>query len=192
MFEIGETLVSLEVIKEAFICDLDACKGACCVEGDSGAPLLEEEVPIISKDLDKILPYVDEKGKALIKSVGFYEIDHRDNEPVTTCVNNKACSFVSYENGYSFCGIEQAFNDKKTEFMKPISCHLYPIRLSKVGRFTALNYHRWEICSPACVLGKKEKTAVYKFLKDPLIRAFGEEWYNELSLIAEEYNRIGD
>jgi hypothetical protein len=190
MFEIGDTLVSLEVIKEEFICNLDVCKGACCVEGDSGAPLLEQEVSIVEQDLEKILPYVDEKGRSLINSIGFHEIDPRDGESVTTCVGGKACSFVSYKDGMASCGIEQAFNDHKTEFMKPISCHLYPIRLSKVGKFTALNYHKWQICSPACALGKQEKTAVYKFLRIPLIRAFGEEWYNELCLIAEEYNRL--
>lgn len=189
MFEIGDALVSLEVIQEEFICNLDACKGACCIEGDAGAPLLKEEIPIISKDLDKILPYVDPKGKELIESVGFYEIDKRDDEPVTTCVGGKACSFVAFKDGMALCGIEGAFREHKTEFMKPISCHLYPIRLSQVGRFTALNYHNWEICSPACTLGKKEKTAVYKFLKDPLIRAFGEEWYAELCEVADNYKK---
>ena len=189
MFEIGETLVSLEVIQEEFICNLDACKGACCVQGDSGAPLLDEEVPIIAADLDNILPYVDEKGRNLINSVGFHEIDKRDGESVTTCVNGSACSFVNYKNGLALCGIEDAFNDHKTEFMKPISCHLYPIRLSRVGKYTALNYHKWNICSPACALGKKEKTAIYIFLKDPLIRAFGEEWYKELCQVALEYKK---
>lgn len=187
MFEIGDTLVSLEVIQEEFICNLDACKGACCVEGDAGAPLLKEEIPIIEKDLQKILPYVDPKGKELIDSIGFYEIDQRDDEPVTTCIGGKACSFVTYSGGMALCGIENAFNDHQTEFMKPISCHLYPIRLSKVGHYTALNYHQWEICSPACTLGRKEKVAVYQFLKDPLIRAFGEEWYEELCAVAKSY-----
>ena len=193
MFQIGETLISSEILEEEFICNLEACKGACCIEGDAGAPLLKEEIPILEKELSSILPYLDSKGKEVINSVGFYEMDARDGEPVTTCVGGKACSFVTFDEGKVLCGIEQAFYDNKTEFLKPISCHLYPIRLSKVGDLIALNYHKWDICSDACKLGSEKKVNLFEFLKEPLIRAFGEEWYEEVKEVAKAYkeSKIG-
>jgi Fe-S-cluster containining protein len=187
MIEIGDTLVSTDLFDEEFVCNLSACKGACCVEGDAGAPLLDQEVDILKKELSNVLPYVGKKGNELIENDGFYEEDKDDSEYVTKCNNGKECVFLNYDHGIAKCGIELAFFAGKTEFKKPISCHLYPIRLSKVGNYTALNYHKWEICSPACDHGKSLKVSLYEFLKEPLIRAFGEDWYRELSSVAMDY-----
>ena len=145
MIEIDNVLVSKSVFDRKFVCDLSACKGACCVEGEGGAPLTDEEIEIISDNLESILPYADEKGQEVIQEQGIWARD-TDGEKVTTLVNGAQCSFVFFdEEGTSKCGIEQAFNDGKIEFIKPISCHLYPIRLREYRNFTAMNYHEWEI-----------------------------------------------
>lgn len=155
------------------------------MEGEFGAPLADDELEIIETEMPRILPYLTPASQSAIKKNGFFEKDS-DGDIVTTCLPSGECNF-SYkdENGILSCGIEKAWKEGKTSFRKPISCHLYPIRVSKVGEFNALNYHRWEICKPACKLGDKHKVAIYKFLKDPLIRKFGEAWYKELEEIAE-------
>lgn len=187
MLIIGNTLVSLDILQEEFICNLEHCKGACCVEGDAGAPLLTEEVNEIGNVLPRVKKYMTGEATHLLATDGFYETD-TDGDLVTKCLNGKDCIFAFRENGIYSCAIEKAaLNHSEPSFLKPLSCHLYPIRLSPVGEYTALNYHRWEICSPACALGKSKKMPVYKFLKQPLIRAFGEEWYAELETVAEEY-----
>jgi hypothetical protein len=189
IIEIGDKLVSAEVLEEEFVCNLSACKGVCCVEGNDGAPLSQEEVNLLEEHIDEIKPYLDEKGLEVIEKRGVFYLD-RENEPVTSLVNGRECVFVSHdENGITKCGIEDAYRDKKIDFNKPVSCHLYPIRVKEYRSFTALNYDRWHICSDACTLGKELQTPVYKFLKGPLIRVYGEEFYQDLERAAAELKK---
>lgn len=179
-------LLSEDLFDQHFICDLSKCKGACCVEGDQGAPLAVEEIQQLESDLEQIKPYLTPEAIADIERRGFWEKDP-EGDLVTTCQPGGECNFSRYENGVLSCGIEQAWKDGKTSFRKPISCHLYPIRVAQVGEFEALNYHRWDVCKPACDLGKKHQVPVYAFLKDALIRKYGESWYNELDDIAKAF-----
>lgn len=190
MIQIDDAVVALDIIEENFLCDLSACKGECCVEGESGAPLEKEEVEI----LEQILPFVwddlSPKAQELIKKQGVAYQDH-DGDMVTSIVNGKDCVFTYYdEKGICKCAIEKAYKEGKIDFYKPISCHLYPIRLEKYRDFTAVNYHRWRVCKAAVVLGNKEGLRIYQFLKEPLIRKFGEAWYNELCIAADEYKKM--
>jgi hypothetical protein len=176
----GKTVISTDVEKEMFVCDLLKCKGACCVEGDLGAPLEEDELDEIDKVLELVKPYLNEKAISVLESEGGYIIDE-EGDYSTTTIDNKECAFAYYdENKILKCSIEQAWKEGKTDFRKPISCHLYPIRIQKLDEFLALNYDRWSICSPACSNGKALKVPLYKFLKEALIRKFGQEWYDEL------------
>jgi len=183
---IGKTVISEDVADKFFVCDLQKCKGACCVEGDAGAPLLEEELPILEKIYKKVKPYLTEKGKAAIEEQGLYVIDD-DREYSTPIIKGKECAYaLRDQKGILKCGIEMAFYDGKVNFKKPISCHLYPIRITKYEEFDAVNYERWHICNPACKHGKELGVPIYKFLKEPLIRKYGEKWYKELSLHIEK------
>lgn len=187
MIIIGNTLVSEDLFDYNFICNLTACKGACCIEGDMGAPVQNEEKEKIEKELGLIKPFLTESSKEAIEKTGFCEKDE-DDEWVTTCLPTGECNFVKRnEAGILMCGMEQAFLAGETTFRKPISCYLYPIRVTKVGDYEALNYSRWDICSAACVLGNHEKVAIYQFLKEPLISKYGTEWYAELEAVAEAY-----
>jgi hypothetical protein len=187
MIIIGDTLISEDLFEKEFICNLSACKGSCCIEGDSGAPVSKEEREEIEKNFEVIKPYLSEKSLHDLEKRGGFEKDE-DDEWVTTCLPTGECNFVKRdENGLLNCGIEKSFLGGKSSIRKPSSCYLYPIRLLKVGDYTALNYHSWDICSAACTLGKQEKVAVYKFLKEPLISKFGEEWYTELHEVAQAY-----
>lgn len=188
MIQIGRTLISEELFTEAFQCDLEACKGACCVEGDSGAPLELDEAEILEKEYDSIAPYLIEEGKQAIHQQGKSVIDS-DGDLGTPLVEGKACAFAIYEGGKALCGIEKAWKEGATSFRKPVSCHLYPVRIQSYNSFDAVNYHRWKICSPACSLGKELKQPVFVFLKDALIRRFGSEWYTELEQTFEVYQR---
>ncbi|HML63216.1 MAG TPA: DUF3109 family protein [Dysgonomonas sp.] len=191
MFQIGDAIVASDIIEENFLCDLSACMGECCVEGDAGAPLEEDEVKIIEDLLSEVWDDLSPAAQAVIKEHGVAYRDH-DGDMVTSIVNGKDCVFTYYdEKGICKCTIEKAYREGRTNFYKPISCHLYPIRLQKYKDFTAVNYHRWSICKAAVLLGKKEGLKVYEFLKEPLIRRFGEDWYNELVLVAEEYKKAG-
>lgn len=186
MIEIGNVLVHEDIINNDFVCNLNKCKGICCVEGDAGAPLTIEETQILPDIYKKVKPYLTEKGVQAIESQGTHVLDY-DDEWSTTCVDkNKECAFVTWENGITKCGIEKAYEDGVVDWKKPISCHLYPIRVTKYPEFDVLYYDRWSICSDACVLGEELKVPVYKFLKDPLIRTYGEVWYNELEKVAKE------
>jgi hypothetical protein len=188
LVEIGDKIVSLDVFEKKFVCDLNACKGACCVEGDSGAPLTLEEVSIIEDNLDKISPYMRKEGIAAVEESGVFYMDW-DNEPVTTLVNEKECAFVFFdENGITKCAIEKAHQQGEIDFKKPLSCHLYPIRVQKFEKFTALNFNEWNICKPACECGEKLDVPTFRFLKEPLIRAFGEGFYNELIQVDNQVN----
>ena len=180
MIEVGKTLVSDDVIDEQFVCDLAKCKGACCVEGDLGAPLLKEELPEIEKVIELVKPYLTKEAIEVLEKEGGYLLDE-DGDYSTTTINGKECAFAFYDdNRILKCSIEQAHKEGKTDWKKPISCHLYPIRVAKLPEFEALNYDRWQICAPACDLGRELKVPVYKFLKDALIRKYGESWYAEL------------
>ena len=191
MFQIGDAIVASDIIEENFLCDLSACMGECCVEGDAGAPLEEDEVKIIEDLLSEVWDDLSPAAQAVIKEHGVAYRDH-DGDMVTSIVHGKNCVFTYYdEKGICKCAIEKAYREGRTNFYKPISCHLYPIRLQKYKDFTAVNYHRWSICKAAVLLGKKEGLKVYEFLKEPLIRRFGEDWYNELVLVAEEYKKAG-
>ena len=180
------TLVSLDILENEFVCNLSKCKGICCVEGEFGAPLEEEELTIIQNELPAILPYLNPGARKKIEIHGFYETDS-DGDLVTQCMSGRDCVFAISEKGVYKCGIEKAYEEGKTTFKKPVSCHLYPARLDKVGEYIAINYNVWEICSPACKFGAKLKVPVYKFLKDSLVRRFGAEWYEGLEHVAEEY-----
>lgn len=189
MFQIGETIVSLDIITENFLCDLTACKGECCIEGDSGAPIEDIEVDILNEILPAVWDDLSIKAQKVINEQGVVYKD-RDGDMVTSIVDNKDCVFTYYDGAHTCkCAIEKAYKEGKIDFYKPISCHLYPVRLEKYKDFIAINYHRWKICKAAVALGKAEGLKIYRFLKEPLIRCFGEEWYDELCLVAEEYNK---
>jgi len=189
LIEVGDKVISTQIFERKFVCDLNACKGACCIEGDAGAPLTLEEVDILEETFEQIKPYMREEGIAVVEKQGVFYMD-QDNEPVTSLVNNAECAFVYFDDkGITKCAVEQAFLDGKTDFKKPISCHLYPIRVKQFNDFTALNYDVWNICSDACTLGEQLAVPVYKFLKEPLIRAFGTPFFKELEIISEEINK---
>lgn len=181
--EIDDKLISTEIFERKFVCDLTACKGACCVEGDNGAPLTLEEVDILEEIYDAVKPFMREEGIAAVDKTGVFYMDEW-NEPATTLVDNQECAFVYFdEKGITKCAIEQAHLAGKVDWKKPISCHLYPIRVSKLTNNVALNYDEWNICKPACACGEQLNVPVYKFLKEPIIRAFGEEFYNDMEKV---------
>lgn len=186
MVQVGDIIVSFDVFREKFLCDLDACKGVCCIEGDAGAPVELEEVEKLEEVLPVIWDELSPEARTVIDKQGVVYTD-QEGDLVTSIVNGKDCVFTCYdERGYCYCAIEKAFREGRCNFYKPISCHLYPIRIGNCGPYKALNYNRWNICKAAVALGEKKGVAVYQFLKEPLIRRFGEDWYAELELVAEE------
>ena len=189
MFLIQNTLVSLDVIEKEFCCDLDSCRGCCCIEGDAGAPLTKEEEDKINEILPVLLPEMTKEAKEVVEAQGIAYNDPSD-ERVTSIVNDKDCIFARTDHkGWCYCLIEKAYNAGKIDFKKPISCHLYPVRLTKVGDLTGLEYHRWDICHCARQLGKKQHIKIYQFLRETLIRRFGQAWYDELELTANEWHK---
>lgn len=185
-----QTLISEELFEEEFTCNLSACKGACCIEGDGGAPLTKEEEFNISESWNVIKTYLPKKSIEIVEKEGFAVKGSWDGELETPLVNGKECVYVSYkEDGSLRCAIEEAEAEGKIDFRKPESCALYPIRIQKLPTFESLRYHRWDICSDACSLGKELKMPVYKFLKGPLTYKYGEDWFKELDLIANEYRK---
>lgn len=189
MIIVGNALVSEDVLEKKFACQIDKCKGECCVQGDAGAPLLKEEADIILEIYDKIEPYISEEGIAEIKKNGYVTRD-KDGDLVTVCRDSGECVFVVYEDyGVASCAIEKAYADGVVDFKKPISCHLYPIRAKKYGSYIAMNYHHWDICGDACKAGIEMNVPVYEFLKEALIRKMGEEWFAELSEVAKEWHQ---
>jgi hypothetical protein len=187
MLQIQETLVSLDLIERYFCCDLDKCLGECCIEGDAGAPVTEDEC----REIERILPEIkDELMPAAQREINEHGVAYIDEEGdlVTTIVDGRNCAFSCYaEGGKCICAIERAYRQGRIDFMKPSSCHLYPVRLNVYPTFTAVNFHRWKICKCAEVLGRKLNLRAYQFLKDPLTRRFGKEWYDELCEAAEAY-----
>jgi len=186
MLQINDTVISLDLLDQKFVCDLASCKGICCIEGDDGAPLEHSEVKIIEDILPLIWDDLTQKSKDLIQTQGVSYID-KDGEPVTSIVNGAECVFTyTDENGICKCAIEKAYREGKTDFYKPISCHLYPVRIQKYNEYVAVNYHKWSVCNCARKLGKQLKVPVYQFLKEPLIRRFGNDWYEQLEIADKE------
>lgn len=190
MIQIGDTLVSLDIIESKFICDLSACKGICCfAEAASGAPLEKGELILMQKVLPVVWDDLSPKAKDVINKQGVAYIDS-DRDDVISTVDERDCVFTCYDDkGICRCAIEKAYREGRTTIQKPISCHLYPIRISRYDTFRAVNYHRWKICRAGEVLGRKEGVPLYKFLKEPLIRKFGVEWYKELEVFADEWDK---
>ncbi|MCC8143297.1 MAG: DUF3109 family protein [Tannerellaceae bacterium] len=187
MIQIDNTLVSLDVIEAYFLCDLAACKGACCIEGDSGAPLEKSELKELENALPAVWEYLSAEAQAIIKKQGVAYIDS-DGDIVTSIVNGKDCVFTCYDkNGNCLCALEKAYKEGKVNFYKPVSCHLYPIRITEYKDFSAVNYNKWNICKSGCTLGKQNKLPLYQFLKEPLIRKFGEKWYSALEITARKW-----
>ena len=185
MIQIQQTLLSDDIFDEQFICDLCKCKGQCCVDGESGAPITQEEYVQIQRILPLIQDMLSPEAQSLINKQGIAYTDE-DGELVTSIINGEECVFTWFdEEGVCKCAIDTAFREGLTDVQKPISCHLYPIRLTDYTDFTAVNYHRWSICKPAVKLGRKEGLPIYRFLREPLIRRFGKDWYKEVCEVAK-------
>lgn len=186
MFQIGKTIVSDELIEKDFVCNLSACQGACCIDGDAGAPVEKDEVQILEEIYEQVKPFLRKEGIEAIEVQGTSIISEW-GELETPLIEGKDCAYVTFtESGIASCGIEDAYNAGVIDFKKPISCHLYPARVKEYSSFSAINYHKWDICDAACTLGKELQVPVYKFLKEALIRKYGEAWYAELELVAKE------
>lgn len=201
MILIKDTIVSLEILEKEFCCDIDHCKGCCCIEGDAGAPVTEEEEQLLNAMLPDLLPQMTKEARDVVEKQGIAYNDP-SGERVLSIVNDKDCIFARTDhNGWCYCLIEKLSNSEALQqqsgqtaqrsniFKKPISCHLYPIRLTKVDNLTGVEYHRWDICHSSRQLGHKLHLPLYKFLKEPLVRRFGQEWYDELCLTAEEWQK---
>jgi len=188
MIHIGDSLISRDIVEKKFVCNLQECKGACCVGGDSGAPFTDEELDIVEEIYEKVKPFMSREGIDAIEKQGKFVVD-TDNERVTPLVNEKECAYVFFDGDIAKCSFEKAYNEGITSFKKPLSCHLYPIRVKNLTLYEAVNYDVWHICNPARTFGEKNNVPVYKFLKEPLIRKYGSEWYTELELIVEELGK---
>jgi hypothetical protein len=189
MFQLGKTIVSEEILEKDFVCNLSACKGACCIAGDAGAPLEEEETRILKEIYPKVKPFLRKEGIEVIEAEGTSVIGE-DGEYETPLINGADCAYVTIDKfGTALCGIEEAYNQGEISWKKPVSCHMYPVRVQDYSEFSAVNYHHWYICDDACTLGKELQVPVYKFVKEALIRKFGEDWYEELEKVAENLKK---
>ena len=189
MFIIQDTLVSLDVLEKEFSCDLAACCGKCCVEGDAGAPVSDDELAEIRNVLPVVEPLMARKARKVLSEQGLSYLDP-SGEQVLSIVDGAECIFMQRDSHrWCYCLLEQAHEQGKTSWRKPISCALYPIRLTKVGERVGVEYHRWDICYPARLLGKKKYIRLYQFLKEPLIKRFVQVWYDELELTATEWKK---
>ncbi len=187
MFQLGKTIVSEEIFENDFICNLSACRGACCIDGEAGAPLEEKETEILVDIYREVKPFLREEGIAVIEKEGAF-VKGEDGEWETPLINNNECAYVIFsDSGIAKCGLEEAYNQGATSWKKPISCHLYPVRVKEYRELIAVNYHQWQICDPACSLGEKLQVPIYRFVKDALIRKFGKRWYGELEKTAGKY-----
>ncbi|MGS2727512.1 DUF3109 family protein [Psychroserpens sp. BH13MA-6] len=188
MFQLGKTIVSEDIIEKDFVCNLSACKGACCIDGDAGAPLDPEEISILKEIYPKVKPFLRQEGVDAIEAQGTHITTEFDDFE-TPLINGADCAYVIFDDKKTaLCGIEEAYNQGAISWKKPVSCHLYPIRIKSYTEFSAVNYDRWDICSDACTLGKELQVPVYKFVKEALIRKFGEEWYTELEKVAQTFD----
>lgn len=189
MFLIQDTLVSLDVIEKEFCCDLAACRGRCCIEGDAGAPIEESELPEVERLLPLVTPRMTRKARKVLAEQGVSYTDP-SGERVLSIVDNRECIFMQRTaDGCCSCLFEQAYEQGHTTWCKPISCALYPIRLTRVGTRIGVEYHRWDICYPARLCGKQNRLPLYRFLREPLVRRFGQAWYDELDLTAQEWKK---
>ncbi len=187
MFQLGKILVSEEIIEKDFVCNLTACKGACCVDGDAGAPLEDEEVDLLRKIIPLVKPFLRPEGVEAIEEQGAAVVGE-DGEWETPLIEGRECAYTVFDDkGVAKCGLEQAYQQGATTWKKPISCHLYPIRVKEYTSLTAVNYHKWQVCDPACQLGNELQGPVYRFVKDALGRKFGEAWYASLEEVALEH-----
>ena len=186
MFQLGKSIISEEIIESDFVCNLKACKGACCVEGEAGAPLEEEELNILEEIYPAVKPFLRPEGIEAIEAQGLY-VKGSDGEWETPLVHGSECAYVMFDDkGTALCAIEEAFNQGEVNWKKPVSCHLYPVRVKQYAEFSAVNYHKWYICDDACTLGRELGVPVYKFVREALIRKFGQEWYDELEEVARQ------
>lgn len=190
MIEILNTLVSLDLFKEFFCCDLDKCHGLCCVEGDAGAPVTPDEVEMLEEAYEKLHEDLPFQAQQQIEKEGVVYPD-KEGELVTQIINGKDCVFAKHEGACALCAIDSAYRNGKFHWQKPISCALYPVRLSTVGGMTAVNVHKWDVCQPARKLGAALHLPVYQFLKEPLIRRFGQAWWDECDIAARELKNAG-
>ena len=187
MFQLGKTIVSEEIIEKDFVCNLSACKGACCVAGEAGAPLDKGETKILEEIYPKIKPFLRKEGIAVIEKEGTW-ITNEWGELETPLIKGADCAYVIFDKkNKALCGIEEAHNAGVIDWKKPLSCHLYPIRVKDFSEFAAVNYHKWNICDDACSLGKELQVPIYKFVKEALIRKFGQDWYDELEKVAAKH-----
>ena len=187
MFQLGKTIVSENIIDKEFVCNLSACKGACCIDGDAGAPLDKEETKILEEIYPIVKPFLRQEGIEVIEKEGTW-VTGDFGELETPLINEADCAYVIFdEKNTALCAIEEAYNQGLIDWKKPVSCHLYPIRIKDYSEFSAVNYHKWEICDDACSLGKELQVPVYKFVKQALVRKFGEDWYAELEKVAEKH-----
>lgn len=186
MLVIDHTVLSDDLVEQQFVCDLRKCRGACCVEGDLGAPLADEERDLLELLIEDIKPCLSPEGRAQIEKQGLYVFDEQGEFSTPVMPDGRCAYAIQDENGILKCGMEQAYQAGKTNFQKPISCHLYPVRITQYDQYDALNYDRWDICKAACVLGKSLKMPVYQFVREALIRKYGEAWYQELDEKAQE------
>lgn len=180
MLSIDDKLVSLDVVEEHFVCDLNTCKGACCVYGDYGAPLEPDELKVLDEIYDSVKSYLTKEGLETIETDGKYVFNEETEKHATPLRADGACAYTIFENGIALCGIEKAWKDGAIAFQKPISCHLYPIRVTKHTHYEAVNYERWNICKAACKNGNKLKVPVHRFLKEAILRKYGEQFFNIL------------
>jgi len=189
MFQLGKTIVSEDIIEKDFVCNLSACKGACCVDGDAGAPLEEAETKILDEIYPIIKPYLRKEGIEAIEAQGKFTTTE-EGEFETPLIDGADCAYVIFdEYNTALCAIEEAYNQGDVSWKKPVSCHLYPVRVKDYSEFSSVNYHHWQICDDACTLGKELQVPVYKFVKEALIRKFGEDWYLELEKVATKMNK---
>ncbi|PNQ74570.1 DUF3109 domain-containing protein [Hanstruepera neustonica] len=187
MFQLGKTIVSEDIIEKDFVCNLSACKGACCIDGDAGAPLEKSETDKLQEIYPKVKPLLRKESIQAIEEQGVF-ITTENGDFETPLIDGADCAYVIFdENKTALCAIEEAYNQGEIDWKKPVSCHLYPIRVKDYSEFSAVNYEKWHICSDACTLGKELQVPVYKFVKQALIRKFGEDWYHELEKLAENY-----
>lgn len=179
MIVVGNKILSEDIFNKFFACDIGACKGACCVEGDGGAPLTEEECAILDEIFDDIKPYLQKEGLDVIEKTGLFTVG-QDGDLETPLMDDGVCAYATQSSdGTLHCGIEQAHREGKVDWKKPISCHLYPIRVKELVDYTALNYHQWDICEGARMCGSANKISVLEFCREALVRRFGVAWYEE-------------
>ncbi|MBE7647284.1 DUF3109 family protein [Tenacibaculum finnmarkense] len=186
MFQLGKTLVSESIIDTDFVCNIASCKGACCIDGDAGAPLEDEETKILEDIYPQIKPFLRQEGIDAIEKQGTW-VTGDFGEAETPLINGADCAYVIFDDkNTALCAIEEAYNQGIVDWKKPVSCHLYPVRIKQYSEFSAVNYDKWDICDDACSLGKELQVPVYKFVKQALVRKFGQNWYDELEEVAEK------